>query len=987
MATGRYSTFPTVIDKLKLLPELKDMTVEQVGKIARYNELIIKGKNGTLTSAEQLELDGLHQEMKTYNLSPTDWNTVISAMINIEKYLNDTILPEIGTMVDNAELQINTSVTNGVSVVDNKVNSVIPQIDKYVSDLINNNANVVSVGHLRNQFIITSETNKVAIGIHGFNVNTDVLTLTVSGTQYYQYQNGSGDYTIDSATNVITLVGDKKFYVDEIVLIEIVKNVMKNVPIMDVSLLADDSIMRVKLDQDTQDILNHMERVVDNQSFTVPSTAWVGTEPNLTYQIVHNMNNKNLIVGVVDTDTQKSKLPDFKYIDMNTIEMQSVSRDNITVVINANGYSGSDGNIVSQEVIDARKGEVSLKSKIDGIDSQLADIPQQDYITEKATKSYVDTITQSLASGSPKGTFATLLDLQTAYPTGTTGIYVVTADGKWYYWNGSAWVSGGVYQSTGIADGAITDDKIADNSKIAFKKSKNLLNENTLITGYFVNYLTGNLTVNNSYSASEFIQILSNTDYVLSNQYSVSSSVEQLAFYDSNKIFISGISNSGTSISVTFKSPSNAKYIRLSVKNQYIGYMQFEPGTLYTPYEKYSLAIKLEDIERGEQLQEVVEKHKKTLTVKQDGTGDFITLKNAINSISDNSEINIYEIQIYEGVYNILSDYTQTEIDNISFIGLKIPNYVNLKGIGDKTKIILNGELPSNALPSNINRISTINIMGNSDLENVTVKGTNLRYAVHDDYSAINLKRNVNNCEFYKYGVGYQQAYGGGTCSGSEYSFKDCYFYSDNNGVPFSFHNNVNFTKPSKIKVVNSNFENKLGTTAIRFGSMGSGQDDEVELIGCRLMGNIKLFEEQSNGVGIDFNLKGYGNDTVPVDFVTTDGLTYTYDFVGETKKMMNGEPTTITKGTLVRLNSTGSAIHTFSASHTFGNYFGITMEDIAPSTFGMIRIGGYLKVADTSLTGLVIGDKIGIVNGALAKVTTGDFIGVVKMTGWIKLI
>lgn len=54
----------------------------------------------------------------------------------------------------------------------------------------------------------------------------------------------------------------------------------------------------------------------------------------------------------------------------------------------------------------------------------------------------------SVASGSPKGVYATLSALESAFPTGTTGIYVVLADGHWYYWNGSAWTDGGVYLSS-----------------------------------------------------------------------------------------------------------------------------------------------------------------------------------------------------------------------------------------------------------------------------------------------------------------------------------------------------------------------------------------------------------------------------------------------------------------------------------------------------------------------------------------------------------
>lgn len=62
----------------------------------------------------------------------------------------------------------------------------------------------------------------------------------------------------------------------------------------------------------------------------------------------------------------------------------------------------------------------------------------------------------SVASGSPKGQYATLAALTAAIPAGNTNIYLVLADGKWYYWNSSAWTAGGTYQSTGIGVGTVT---------------------------------------------------------------------------------------------------------------------------------------------------------------------------------------------------------------------------------------------------------------------------------------------------------------------------------------------------------------------------------------------------------------------------------------------------------------------------------------------------------------------------------------------------
>lgn len=63
---------------------------------------------------------------------------------------------------------------------------------------------------------------------------------------------------------------------------------------------------------------------------------------------------------------------------------------------------------------------------------------------KKATKEEV----QNISKGSPKGVYATLSALQTAFPTGDNNIYLVNDDGKWYYWSGTAWVAGGVYMAS-----------------------------------------------------------------------------------------------------------------------------------------------------------------------------------------------------------------------------------------------------------------------------------------------------------------------------------------------------------------------------------------------------------------------------------------------------------------------------------------------------------------------------------------------------------
>lgn len=104
---------------------------------------------------------------------------------------------------------------------------------------------------------------------------------------------------------------------------------------------------------------------------------------------------------------------------------------------------------------------------------------------------------------------------------------------------------------------------------------------------------------------ADYIPVSSNSTYTLS--YTVvtwGTSVRYVAFYDANKAFISRTSFEATS-NATITTPSNAKFIRISFRNQggvsasafvgnYLRNIQLEAGTKATPYTPYTPYAKIE---------------------------------------------------------------------------------------------------------------------------------------------------------------------------------------------------------------------------------------------------------------------------------------------------------------------------------------------------------------------------------------------------------
>lgn len=139
-----------------------------------------------------------------------------------------------------------------------------------------------------------------------------------------------------------------------------------------------------------------------------------------------------------------------KYLN-TAIENVNTTEDNIETLQNAfdllNDYvSHYFDNLDVQEEINEKLDKMATTGVLQELLSQ-----QYDDLAHEvgAMLNIFYTRLNAVASGSP------LKATSTSGMTDTTRIYVNTTDGYWYYYNGSSWVQGGVYQSTVLGDSTV----------------------------------------------------------------------------------------------------------------------------------------------------------------------------------------------------------------------------------------------------------------------------------------------------------------------------------------------------------------------------------------------------------------------------------------------------------------------------------------------------------------------------------------------------
>lgn len=239
--------------------------------------------------------------------------------------------------------------------------------------------------------------------------------------------------------------------------------------------------------------------------------------------------------------------------------------------------------------------------------------------------------------------------------------------------------------------------------KIGFVTTgKNLLNKNTCTFGKMLGYNSTELTDTDSYYVSDFIEVEEGETYTCIYMYGY-------AYYDIEKIGISGHTATNVGSTNTITIPSGVKYIRLNIYKTRIDIMQFEKGSESTTFEDYYAYINNDYVERQPFL--VDEILSKSITTQK---VDFIEYGKNMYDMYKSSPKGVYVAynngQITSNQYTTelsYSDYIEVEVGEQYVQSGKVHSYCFF----DSSKNYVSGKysggttLEIDVIPSNVKYI------------------------------------------------------------------------------------------------------------------------------------------------------------------------------------------------------------------------------------------------------------------------------------------
>ncbi|MBU3112011.1 SGNH/GDSL hydrolase family protein [Clostridium lacusfryxellense] len=213
-------------------------------------------------------------------------------------------------------------------------------------------------------------------------------------------------------------------------------------------------------------------------------------------------------------------------------------------------------NSFAAEVTAGRGSFANLKARSDKVDADLAQkalqtslVTTNNVVALKADKSYVDAQNTLKTNDTPKGQYDSLALLQSTFPTGTTGKYIIGLSGAEkhsYIYMNSAWTDFGVYQGIGISTDGVLTSNITNGAVIKEKLEINLQNcftdlftkQDIVLTnkGYYINQMGSQVTSTASYYSNDVV--VSYGEIYILTSYSIWGACRYILYDSTNKIIV-----------------------------------------------------------------------------------------------------------------------------------------------------------------------------------------------------------------------------------------------------------------------------------------------------------------------------------------------------------------------------------------------------------------------------------------------------------------
>lgn len=564
--------------------------------------------------------------------------------------------------------------------------------------------------------------------------------------------------------------------------------------------------------------------------------------------------------------------------DMNAVGQQT---ENITnAMTNLQNYVNNYfDNLDVQDEINNKLDEMA----IDGTLSSLMSV-YIDNIINPSLNNLQNQI-NSLASGSP------LVASSISEMTDTTRVYVNTTDGHWYYYNGTVWTDGGIYQSSGISDHSVTKVKI--NNDLFEEDAISFLNIdiNSTTRNQFSRYITVN--------GQQQLDI--NLKGILETDLQTNGNIFRVQIRGANTLQTAGTTLGAFNFNII---PNGETEIELNETYDLSNYTYCNI-VLTILVDNYNITnknvvFKNENFSVNDEIPNIVEIFTPTTDVATYDFNYLITntktpitkdevkaminesnfneihvatvqeLKNAIDSIATSpqnnkaSYNNRYKIILASGTYELYNVLDLTDIqDQVLFKrGLEIPDYTDLVGIGN---VEIKLTLPNNTDSTIVQAVSVLNTYGENHFENIKITANNCRYCVHDDDGGPYKDRIIEfkNCSFVHSGNtinAFGQCYGAGYTGGRIGIFENCNFTSTK--ISFYVHSSSEYYMTNKFFLYLNNcyFISDTSTSVDIHDPYSANNQGIIQINNSKL--NNKLLLRGTN----PFTVYGGGNNSFTIN-------------------------------------------------------------------------------------------------------------------------